>query len=561
MCVKLQLVERGVLLAAEPSSESLTTSDLDFSNLSLDTSMDQLSRMADSLASGVPASSMALTDAALLAGRAQLAGSMPASCGHMAGEESCDSLGSFEEQAQHAQHDARQGSKHSHATETQPQSRQPHRNRRSPSSLNRRPPSSPHACPTCDDLISEETQSAAGSLLSDLSCSELNSDPEAGSESEAELLRAAGASFQGRAARSGLQASRHARGKTCSVSCSEASSPGVLDTAPMQRSHATSHHTDMSNVADEHPPISSSHHRASAFQHSLSQMQLSPGTDRDGAATEDSSCFGSLSASQHSSPRQAHASRTVAAGDSKQKQASDKAAVGASSQDTQGRDLHPLSGGENCPETALSHSSRGAQQHSRGCSSHPSARQASGADAQPRDAASRPGDAPTQTRQAHAQTAEGRHSGLSGDKAVPHAARSDDCPSAVDRQSASANQRSKQQSRSAQDIGTAVQQRLHGSAESDAVASDFGLASLQSVSDGSLKRQVDADAASAASDEDSETDAHAAGQTPLAGEQGLAAWQAGGPEAEMSESEEEFERTLAHARQLRPSNQPHMHGR
>ena len=524
--------------------------------------MDQLSRMADSLASGVPPGSMALNNAALPAGRAQLAGSMPASCGHVAGDDSCDSLGSFEELQ--AQHGARQGSKYSQATKNQPQSRQSHRNRRSPSSLNRRFPSSTHACPTCDDLIIEETQSAAGSLLSDLSCSELNSDPEAGSESEAELLRAAGASFQGRADRSGLEALHHARGNSCSVSCSDASSPRALDTAPMQRSHATSHHTDMSNTAAvEHLPISSSHHRASAFQHSAPpQMQLSPGSDKDGAVTEDSSCFGSLSASQHSSPRQAHAGRGVAAEERKPNQASEKAAISGSSQDTKERDSHPLSDAESRPETALSHSSRGAQQHRRECSSHPFARQASGAAAQPRDAASHPRDAPTQTQQAHAQTAEGRHSGLSGQNAVPHAARSNDYPSAVDRQSASAHQRSKQQSRPAQDTGTAAQQRLHGSAEADAVASNFGLASLQSVSDGSLKRQSDADAASAASDEDSETDAHAAGQTPLAGTQVLAAWQpAGLPEAEMSESEEEFERTLAHARQLRPSNQPHMHGR
>ncbi|KAL0033703.1 hypothetical protein WJX77_001675 [Trebouxia sp. C0004] len=48
-----QLIARGILLPEEPSCESVATSDLDFSTLSLDSGMDRLSRLADSLVEGV----------------------------------------------------------------------------------------------------------------------------------------------------------------------------------------------------------------------------------------------------------------------------------------------------------------------------------------------------------------------------------------------------------------------------------------------------------------------------------------------------------------------------
>ena len=49
----MQLIARGILLPEEPSCESVAASDLDFSNLSLDSGMDRLSRLADSLVEGV----------------------------------------------------------------------------------------------------------------------------------------------------------------------------------------------------------------------------------------------------------------------------------------------------------------------------------------------------------------------------------------------------------------------------------------------------------------------------------------------------------------------------
>ncbi len=49
----MQLIARGILLPEEPSCESVTASDLDFSNLSLDSGMDRLSRLADLLVEGV----------------------------------------------------------------------------------------------------------------------------------------------------------------------------------------------------------------------------------------------------------------------------------------------------------------------------------------------------------------------------------------------------------------------------------------------------------------------------------------------------------------------------
>ena len=49
----MQLIARGILLPEEPSCDSVAASDLDFSNLSLDSGMDRLSRLADSLVEGV----------------------------------------------------------------------------------------------------------------------------------------------------------------------------------------------------------------------------------------------------------------------------------------------------------------------------------------------------------------------------------------------------------------------------------------------------------------------------------------------------------------------------
>ncbi|KAL0023216.1 hypothetical protein WJX79_004139 [Trebouxia sp. C0005] len=52
-----QLIARGILLPEEPSCDSVAASDLDFSNLSLDSGMDRLSRLADSLVEGMTPSS------------------------------------------------------------------------------------------------------------------------------------------------------------------------------------------------------------------------------------------------------------------------------------------------------------------------------------------------------------------------------------------------------------------------------------------------------------------------------------------------------------------------
>lgn len=49
----MQLIARGILLPEDPSCDSVSASDLDFSNLSLDSGMDRLSRLADSLVEGL----------------------------------------------------------------------------------------------------------------------------------------------------------------------------------------------------------------------------------------------------------------------------------------------------------------------------------------------------------------------------------------------------------------------------------------------------------------------------------------------------------------------------
>ena len=49
----MQLVARGILLPEEPSCDSVSASDLDFGTLSLDSGMDRLSRLADSLVQGM----------------------------------------------------------------------------------------------------------------------------------------------------------------------------------------------------------------------------------------------------------------------------------------------------------------------------------------------------------------------------------------------------------------------------------------------------------------------------------------------------------------------------
>ncbi|KAL3137484.1 hypothetical protein ABBQ38_004773 [Trebouxia sp. C0009 RCD-2024] len=58
-----QLIARGILLPEEPSSDSVSASDLDFSNLSLHSGMDRLSRLADSLVEGVTSNSPLAQDA------------------------------------------------------------------------------------------------------------------------------------------------------------------------------------------------------------------------------------------------------------------------------------------------------------------------------------------------------------------------------------------------------------------------------------------------------------------------------------------------------------------
>ncbi|KAL3150953.1 hypothetical protein ABBQ32_000698 [Trebouxia sp. C0010 RCD-2024] len=58
-----QLIARGILLPEEPSSGSVSASDLDFSNLSLYSGMDRLSLLADSLVEGVTSNSALAQDA------------------------------------------------------------------------------------------------------------------------------------------------------------------------------------------------------------------------------------------------------------------------------------------------------------------------------------------------------------------------------------------------------------------------------------------------------------------------------------------------------------------
>ena len=64
VCLRvLQLIARGILLPEEPSSGSVSASDLDFSNLSLYSGMDRLSRLADSLVEGVSSGNPPAQDA------------------------------------------------------------------------------------------------------------------------------------------------------------------------------------------------------------------------------------------------------------------------------------------------------------------------------------------------------------------------------------------------------------------------------------------------------------------------------------------------------------------
>ena len=76
MLSPLQLIARGILLPEEPSSGSVSASDLNFSNLSLDSGMDRLSRLADSLVEGA-------TPSSLTAQIAQLDLSVPAVSQHL----------------------------------------------------------------------------------------------------------------------------------------------------------------------------------------------------------------------------------------------------------------------------------------------------------------------------------------------------------------------------------------------------------------------------------------------------------------------------------------------
>ena len=72
----LQLIARGILLPEDSSSDSVSASDLDFSNLSLDSGMDTLSRLADSLVEGA-------TPSRLTAQNAKLDFSIPALSQHL----------------------------------------------------------------------------------------------------------------------------------------------------------------------------------------------------------------------------------------------------------------------------------------------------------------------------------------------------------------------------------------------------------------------------------------------------------------------------------------------
>lgn len=441
--------------------------------------MDQLSRMADSLAEGVPPGSMPLGTAALPAGSAR-----------SAGHTSCDNWGFAA--SQHAQQGAQHSSKHSGNRATQVQSKRSH----SSAKHNKHSPSSPHACPTCYDLISEETQSQAGSFLSELSHSGADSDPKSDSDSESQLLS------------SRAPGPRHlSRATPDSASCSECSSPEASASQPAQEQQP--HLTDAAHMQRQAANGDTNNEDARLHQVSAHSKQHSPSSDGGGLSMEDSSCFGSKPASMQTSPRQPKAS------------------------------TQPVQ---------LSAPQHSAAQHA----------------AQP--------SMPQAVATAGTQAAAAQQAKQSG-------------------QSTAGKAQQGEQDTQDQRAGVAAQHQL--GLEKGFTASAFELGLLQSVSEDN--RQPDTDAASLACDdcherrgythdghqsttdhssssfEGSESGSHGADNASEAdvndggaiaiSESAELSEGAEMSESEMSQSEEEFERTLADARQLRPTNQLQAHVR
>lgn len=518
-----------MLLPDEGSSDSLAASDLDFSNLSLDSSMDQLSRMADSLAQGMPPGSMSLNAAALPAGTATLP---------------------------HAVSDGRSQRKASLSG---------NRHRHSPSS---------HACPTCHDLVSEETQSQAESSLSQLSQSE------ADSLSESELLSL------------GLQPlddvpspiSSNPRG-AAHVSGRALAKLGAGLRIPSSRHQRAQPH---------HDPQTDGHRAAAAFPGTYNKQELAsaeqslhmPVQDRDvtdrpsyGLPAEDSSCFGSQPASVIASPRRQTAAvlgtSTAPDGDSSDpaqnalasdlRQVSNSAAVHDSSMDGEGsHGLHEArasSSSAPSPRPASAAPSRYSQAPIRNPAASLVFKPPSAAGSGPPEDVAQD---PSATRPMSASHGRRAGAGQAPNKPVQ---RHYTPAGAASAQHASQAQPPSQLSDAAAAAADPLQGRLNMNAEVavDAPQHQQSEAAYSGASDGCehaigqpigqpIGQQLGAAVQASHTAAGSAAAEHL--QPALEGpdeDQDLA--------SELSESEEEFERTLAHARRLRPSNQPQIHAR
>lgn len=493
--VILQLIERGVLLPAESSSESLTASDLDCSNLSLDTSMDQLSRMADSLAAGMPPR-MALNAAALPAGNAKLAGVLPyrhAAGNTAGGSRSSAHVQSYNSLASHCglhSDNVSHNSQHRVAKQ-QKQNRQGHSTIRA----RQRSPPSPHACPTCCDLISEETQSEAGSYLGELSRSDAASDFLAFSprechqlsgnaselndysESESELLAQQPSSLAAESKPLGVLHAQHR--SRAATSNSNSTWAAATDPLQHQQPRSEASHSSTSEEGGQQAALGPCHNE-SAQRHSAGLAMQSPHSG--GLAHEESSCFGSMPSSSHRSPQ-------------------------ASSQVQKPRSVAAMSALEQ-HSVPLGHSMQSRQALAAAAGSQ----QQLGHSADTRDCTSDFGVTSLQPAST-AVMQPGIVPATCGDTTAsdPGAAGKGICNAGMSRHAASLS--------SADQLNTAVMSEPTGAiANGDAAAAD------------NVSRATGHDTDCAQM-------------------------------AEMSESEEEFERTLADARRLRPSNQPHRHVR
>lgn len=571
----LQLVERGVLLPAQPSSDSLTASDLDFSDLSLDASMDQLSRMADSLAEGVPPGSMALGFAALPAGGAQLAGSMPAGSGRSANYMSHGSLGSW-----NGLHQNRPGSQYNDRTVRQEEARQSH----SGAQHSKRAPASPHACPTCCDLISEETQSDFASRLDGCSKSDTESDSKGESDSEAELLSSQVPAHRGRAAGTSPMA---AQSGSHAAPPSEGISPRPFSPAHLQHRESC-HQPAGTRTFPAHKQQTAAVKGSLQQQYSDSDMQQSLNLGSNDSGADDSSCFSSMPTSPQSSLQQGNAGTGLAADASSWR--ADAALQGKTGiWASEGPGMKPSAATASHHSALPLHSTKPALQDSSLLRPHH----------EPTPAAPHPTHAAflcTHMPVVAKAPAAVKHHAASA-TAEGHSKRDAARSQAFLKQHSSLHSRQSVQSREAHGADVAAQPWLNDNAQAKAFASGFGTGSVQSLSEDSVPpdaapaaseeaddshvpstagaseaaarprsadgvenaQQSKSDTVSEASDTHHNTNACAAVVTAAvhAAEPVLACGQL----AERSQSEEEFEKTLADARRLRPSNQAQGHVR